>query len=142
METSNLVTLKVSEAVFNDLKAMAEPLVDNTDTVLMRLIRHWRENPPSAQPRVEPRYWTSARGEKLPIGLKLRATYLGKTVEAVIEKTGIQFAGKIYSSPSNAAIAAKRSLGAKGSAANQNGWDFWEYLSESTNEWHFLRGLR
>ena len=65
---------------------------------------------------------------------KLRSLYKGKWHKAIIKKDGtIRYKGKIYNSPSMAAITiTKRSA---------NGWSFWQF-ERSPGEWVLLDALR
>ena len=136
------VQVAINEEIFEELQGMAEPLIDDVNSVVSRLLNHWKLNPPPKPGGGGEGVWTSARGERLPIGMKLRALYLGNRIEAVVGAEGIVYQGRPHPSPSRAAIAAKRAHGAKGNAANANGWDFWEYYDEKAKEWRLLRVYR
>jgi hypothetical protein len=74
---------------------------------------------------------TLARGEQLPVGLKLRAVYQQREFHAEVTRAGIEFEGYVYRSPSAAARAAKRLAGVPERASHANGWLFWDYLDEA-----------
>lgn len=146
MET---VQLSVKKEVFESLQRLAEPLVDDTNSVIERLINHWEGRPSMPETKImsiklpqPPTEWRSARGERFPIGAKLRARYLRHPFEAIVTTRGIEFNGKVYNNPSSAGIAAKVSVGTTGNAANTNGWDFWEMLEPATNCWVSINALR
>lgn len=137
-------TIEIDQQLFERLQNLAEPLVDSPSSVIQKLLDHWEQNPPSAtQGDSIPRpWWVSSRGERLPVDLKLRATYNGHTYHAVVRPKGIFFESEIFTSPSAAAIHAKNLEGLTGAAANTNGWSFWEYFDEETESWKPLQNLR
>ena len=142
------VKIEVSAAVFQKLQKLATPLVDDTNSVIERLIAHWEGKPSRAAaesasvlPKL-PQLWVSTRGEALPVGGQLRGRYLGKTYFAKVVSMGIEYNEKIYSTPSSAAIAVKNAAGTKGDSAATNGWDFWEILSPQTKQWRPIAALR
>jgi hypothetical protein len=142
-----VVQVPVKKEVFESLKRLAEPLVDDASSVIERLINHWEKSPPAAtkaalQVPGLAAEWRSARGERFPIGAKLRARYLRHTFEANVTINGIEFNGKTYDNPSSAGIAAKKTVGTVGKAASTNGWDFWEMLEPSTKRWVSINTLR
>lgn len=143
------VQVSIKKEVFESLKRLAEPLVDDTNSVIERLINHWESCPPTPETKIAgiklvkpPAEWRSTRGERFPIGAKLRALYLRYTFEATVTTRGIEFNGKVYNNPSSAGIAAKESVGTTGDAANTNGWDFWKMLEPATNRWVSIKTLR
>ena len=122
-----VVQVPVRKEVFENLKRLAEPLVDDASSVIERLIKHWEKSPPApanaaSQVPGVPSVWRSARGERFPIGAKLRAKYLRHTFEANVTINGIEFNGNSYDNPSSAGIAAKESVGTVRKAASTNGW--------------------
>ncbi|WP_374587120.1 restriction system modified-DNA reader domain-containing protein [Ideonella dechloratans] len=143
-----LVQVPVRREVFERLKALAEPLVDDASSVIERLIAHWETIPHGPRvrhielPEPGPALWRSARGERFPVGAPLRAKYLGHKFEATVTASGIEFAGKTYDNPSSAGIAVKESVGTKGKAASTNGWDFWEMLDPASKRWVSINKLR
>lgn len=144
MET---VQIEVHQAVFQKLQKLAVPLVDNTSSVIERLIEHWEKIPAPVSGATKPapkkqEFWISSRGEALPVGAELRARYLGKTYLAKVSSNGIEYDGKTYNNPSAAAIAVKNSAGTKGGSAATNGWDFWEICSSQTKQWGSISALR
>ena len=145
MET---ISVSLRKDVFEKLKALAEPLVDDATSVIERLIKHWESSRPTSAARTtaavsqEQKFWRSARGEKLPVGAKLRAKYLRKLFEAKVTASGIEFDGNVYDNPSSAGIAAKHAVGTRGKAANTNGWAFWEMLDPESKQWVSIDALR
>ncbi len=87
-----------------------------------------------------------SRGERLPIGLKLRALFQGQVFHAEVTDRGIDFEGEGYASLSAAGRAVKRSVGVPERASHTNGWDFWQYLNEEQGTylrlWDFRRRHR
>jgi len=144
------VQIEISEDIFRRLQAMAKPFVDSPNTVITQLL-DFREaaakintgKPPA--PKKEPalpseaRFFVTSRGEKIPLG-KLRAVYglrgqRKHEFSAEVTSLGIKFLGVLYDNPSPAGIAAKESVGAEGTAASTNGWDFWEYFNPASGSW-------
>lgn len=77
----------------------------------------------------------------LPVGLKIYKEYKNIRLEAeIIENSKIKFNGKIYNSPSSAAVAAIQSTGSKRST--EDGWRFWKYKDPKTGEEKLLDELR
>lgn len=141
---SEQVQIHVRRDVFEKLKRLAEPLVDDTSTVIDRLIRHWEASPPKNARETapeEPALWRSSRGDVLPVGAPLQGRYKGKTFAAVIARNGIRFEGKTYATLSAAAVAAKGLAGVKGDAASTNGRDFWA-LRDASGNWLPVSSLR
>ena len=142
------INLPLKREVFERLKALAEPLVDDASSVVERLIDHWETTRANSRVTARPSVatnaavWRSARGEKFVVGTRLRAKYLSHTFEATVTVAGIEFKGKKFDNPSSAGIAAKESVGTKGSAANTNGWDFWEMQDPETKQWVSINLLR
>lgn len=142
------VQIPLRREVFERLKALAEPLVDDASSVIERLIKHWESAPPGPGTRLivlpdpGPAVWRSARGEKFLVGTQLRASYLKHSFEAIVTVSGIEFGGRAYDNPSSAGIAAKESVGTKGKAASTNGWDFWEMQDSKTKRWISINVLR
>lgn len=143
-----IVQVPLKREVFERLKSLAEPLVDDASSVVERLIKHWESAPPGPRvrtivlPEPGPAVWRSARGEKFLVGTKLRAKYLSHTFEATISNSGIEFNGRRYDNPSSAGIAAKESVGTSGKAASTNGWDFWEMQDPKSMQWASIDVLR
>jgi len=75
-------------------------------------------------------------GVYLKAGTSLRhiAKRTGQRYDAVVEDGGIRFSGKLYHSPSHAAVAA--------AGNSRNGWIYWEYFDEETAQWSKLDNLR
>lgn len=124
MET---VQIGIRQAIFQRLQALSQPLIDDTSSVIERLIDHWDASQlkPMSQPTAaSKRNWVTPRGTPIPIGFKLTAKYKKFTLESVVVDNGIEFQGKTYGSPSEAAMAAKRSVGGD-SSVQTNGWKFW-----------------
>jgi hypothetical protein len=143
-----VVQVPVRRDVFERLKALAEPLVDDASSVIDRLIKHWEAAAPSprikalAVPEQAPAVWRSARGERFPVGAQLRARYRGHEFQATVTNGGIEFSGSTYDNPSSAGIAAKESVGTPTKAASTNGWEFWEMLDPKTKNWVSIDTLR
>ncbi|MHB9020587.1 MAG: hypothetical protein ACYC3A_01980 [Halothiobacillus sp.] len=145
---SDLINVPISSSVFTRLQRLAIPLVDDTSSVIEKLIGHWEANPPNistsgvpaaAAPKVE--FWRSPRGDILPLGASLKAEYLGKTFRATVEKKGIIFDGKVYDSPSPAGVAAKGQLGRTGRAASTDGRKFWKIQDPTSGRWVSIASL-
>lgn len=77
----------------------------------------------------------------LPVGLKIYKEYKNIRLEAeIIENNKIKFNGKIYNSPSSAAVAAIQSTGS--TRPTEDGWRFWKYKEPTTGEENILDELR
>lgn len=134
MNSASKVSIEIDSRLFHRLQSVAEPLIDDTDSVIEKLLNHWETSPPAAHGKGNG-IWMTPRGEKFPVGTKLRAEYDGEKFEASVMKTGIFFIGETFTSPSAAAIHAKRMQGLTGTSANTNGWKFWEYWDEDVQAW-------
>lgn len=139
---SDLVSVPISPSVFARLQRLAVPLVDDTSSVIEKLIAHWEANPPDSKAPNAPTsvtaksdVWRSPRGDTLPVGATLQAEYLGKTLRATVEKKGIRFGGKVYDSPSAAGVAAKGQFGRTGRAASTDGRKFWKIQDPASGRW-------
>jgi hypothetical protein len=126
------VTINVSKDLFARLQSYARPLVDTPDSVLTRIFDHYDATASAkartfvvALDRQPPEHFTTSRGVKLPIGLKIFASYRNQSPNAVVTARGIEYNGKAYDDPSAAAKAAKLDAGASATAASTNGWEFW-----------------
>ena len=143
---SDEVQVRVRRDVFEKLKSLAEPLVDDTSAVIARLIRHWETSPPRQTSPTEQRQpselWRSPRGDVLPVGTHLEGKYKGKTYAAMVAKNGIRFDGKVFQTLSAAAIAAKGLAGTKGEAANTNGRDFWGLRDSASGQLVSVSAMR
>jgi hypothetical protein len=143
-----IVQVPLKREVFERLKLLAEPLVDDVSSVVERLIKHWESAPPGPRtrtivlPEPGPAIWRSARGERFLVGTKLRARYLGHTFDATVTVSGIDFNGRHFDNPSSAGIAAKESVGTHGKSASTNGWDFWEMQEPNSEQWVSIDVLR
>lgn len=143
----NNIQVSIDSEVFERLQKVATPLVDDTNTVIIKLLDFWeqKEKPPIKSPNVEDqveKFWVADRGERFPVGLKLRASYYDQKFDAVIGEEGIFFSDKVFDSPSSAAIHAKRLAGTKGSSASTNGWTFWKYFDAKNERWFLIDNLR
>ncbi|MHB1245805.1 MAG: hypothetical protein ACYCZH_05145 [Sulfuriferula sp.] len=144
------ISVPISSSVFTRLQRLAIPLVDNTSSVIEKLIDHWEASPPDnsildVPPTTTPPksdVWRSPRGDTLPVGKPLQAKYLGKTFRATVEKKGIRFGGKVYVSPSSAGAAAKGQLGRTGRAASTDGRTFWKIQDPNSGRWVTIASLR
>jgi hypothetical protein len=159
MVMNDLASRTLSPEVFARLQRVATPLVDDTNSIVDKLIAHWEANPPPgitgspspgmpssaplpaavvAQPR-----WRSKQGDELPIGTTLRARYCGKTFSATVEKLGIRlFDGRLFESLSAAGFAAKKTLKKSDEAAQTNGRTFWELQDPTSERWVTVKALR
>jgi len=141
MSNSTRVTIDIDSELFQKLQSLAVPLVDNTDSVINKLLDHWEQNH-KAEEKTDlstEEEWMTPRGEKLLVGTRLRAYYNGKEFTAEVTRSGIFVQGETFNSPSAAAIHAKNLANVTGASASTNGWKFWEYWDEAEQMW---RGIR
>jgi len=140
------VPVSISKNLFLRIQSLAVPLVDDFETVISRLIDHWEKSPPKSDTESEQisSWWTSARGERIPIGTKLRAKYNGGWFKAKIIASGFFFDGEVFRSPSAAGIAAKKKnfTDLSDATASTNGWKFWEYFDEKSQSWRGLSDFK
>lgn len=127
METRTVI---LTLPVFKRLQGYVEPLVDTADSALTRIFDAFDASNPKPRMAVipaaqEPTHFTTSRGVKMPIGLKLTASYKNKSRTATVTASGIEYNGKTYDDPSSAAVQAKIDCGASKTAASTNGWEFW-----------------
>lgn len=80
------------------------------------------------------------QGGQIPHGTKLRASYKGRGVEAVVRDGRIWIDNRSFKSPSAAAIAFARSMG--NSRPSINGWIFWEYQDVKSGKWKSIRDFQ
>jgi len=141
MTQKSQITINIDPELFQRLQSLAVPLVDNTDTVIHKLLDYW-ESDQRAGVEAEPGnagQWMTPRGEKFPVGTKLRARYNGEEFKAEVTRSGIAVEGETFTSPSAAAIHAKNLANVSGTSANTNGWKFWEFLDEAEQRWRSIR---
>lgn len=147
----NLIDVPISAKTFARLQRLAEPLIDDTNSVIERLIDHWETNPPVAgtvarqtapTEKAAAEVWRSPRGDVLPVGSHLKAEYLGKAFHAIVEKRGINFGGETFGNLSAAGAAVKGGLGRKGRATSTNGRDFWKIQDPVSEQWIPIKALR
>jgi hypothetical protein len=89
--------------------------------------------------------WRSPTGDELRVGEQLEGEDGGETHYALVEQTGIRWPikdGKLYDSPSAAAVAVKNKRGLVGKAASTNGRTFWRVRDPSTGRPVAIRDLR
>jgi hypothetical protein len=142
------VQVSLNKDIFEKLQEIEEPLVDDINSVINRLINHLESSSLTSEVRTEsnssitPEFWRSNRGEQFKVGTKLSANFKGKTYNANIQIDGINFEGKLYDSPSSAGAAVKKSAGTSGSALSTDGWSFWSMLEPNSNQWISINTVR
>lgn len=136
METINV---QLHEPVFTRLQTYATPLVDDVNSVIVKLMDAYDGGLTGRASDVK--LWRSTRGETLPIGTKMRKIVGDQSVFAIVTEGGIKVAGldHPFDSPSAAAVAAKPLLGLTESA--ENGWNWWQ-CQKAPNLWVPLNMLR
>lgn len=127
--------IEVSPVVYAQLAAIAVPLVDTVDDVIVRLIKHWNRTKKQRQ-EVETNFFVTPEGEYLPMGLAMIGSYHSEVFEAVVTDKGIKVAGlpQPFLNLSRAAVAVKKSRGAAGNSAQSNGWLFWRFRDTGTDK--------
>lgn len=144
--TRSTVTVEINKEIFERLQSLAIPLVDDLGSVMSRLIDHWEKTPSKEGKNANQSksWWTSARGERLPIGTELRARYNGEEFKGKVLGSGIFFGDETFNSPSAAAIAAKKKNFTEltNAGASTNGWKFWEYSDEKSKSWRSVSDFK
>ena len=142
---SDLVSIQIRKPIFEKLQRLAI-LTGDTSSAIERLIAHWEKPAPAgasmtSKSKEASQFWHSRTGDVLPVGDRLEGSDLGKIHEAVIERGGIRYNGRLYDSPSAAARAVKQSRGLKGSAANTDGRKFWRIKDPKTHRYVAIKHL-
>lgn len=90
--------------------------------------------PPPAAPGADGIFRT--REAPLSVGLRLRKVFKGQERHAAVSQEGIcvEGVGGVFQSPSKAAVAV--------TGYNTNGWTFWDYWDEASQDWKPLDSLR
>ena len=133
--------IEVSDEIGNELVRLSWLFEMSEDAILRKLLKlpvgSAAQEPESRSPALRMRRRRTMRpAVELPEGLRLRAKHKGGDYAAHVRSGKIEVEGITgrFASPSSAAIAiAQRPI---------NGWSFWEYLDEATNEWRSLDTLR
>jgi len=119
-----------------------EGISEEIDAYLFNPVINLKNMEKSFEPK--PDLTTSERSNNksiLPVGLKTYKEYKNIKLEAeIIENNKIKFNGKIYNSPSSAAVAAIQSAGSK--RPTEDGWRFWKYKDSKTGKEELLDELR
>lgn len=119
-----------------------EGISEEIDAYLFNPVINLKNMEKSFEPK--PDLTTSERSNNksiLPVGLKIYKEYKNIGLEAeIIENNKIKFNGKIYNSPSSAAVAAIQSTGSK--RPTEDGWRFWKYKDPKTGKEELLDELR
>lgn len=119
-----------------------EGISEEIDAYLFNPVINFKNMEKSFKPK--PGFIISKRSDNksiLPVGLKIYKEYKNIRLEAeIIENNEIKFNGKIYNSPSSAAVAAIQSTGSK--RKTEDGWRFWKYKDPKTGEEELLDELR
>lgn len=119
-----------------------EGISEEIDAYLFNPVINYRNMEKSFEPK--PGFVISKRSNNkgiLPVGLKIYKEYKNIRLEAeIIENNKIKFNGKIYNSPSSAAVAAIQSTGSKRST--EDGWRFWKYKDPKIGKEELLDELR
>ena len=128
----NTKQIEIDLEVYKTLEALRESFDESYNDILLR-----------ALPSVDKNHKNHQKGGlyirdgvTLRTGTQLRhiAKRLGEQYQAVVQDGGIEFDGRVFHSPSKAAIAATNT--------NRNGWTFWEYYDADLNQWRLLDELR
>ena len=119
-----------------------EGISEEIDAYLFNPVINYRNMEKPFEPK--PGLTTSERSNNksiFPVGLKIYKKYKNIRLEAeIIENNKIKFNGKIYNSPSSAAVAAIQSAGSK--RPTEDGWRFWKYKDPKTGKEELLDELR
>jgi hypothetical protein len=138
--------ITITDNTFRRVRSLITPLFDE-NAVVERLLDYWEAGHSTANTQTlglpdEHEDFVLSRGERLRVGLQLRAHYRGRCWRGEVTEEGISFDGEKFSSPSAAARYVKRKSGATSTAAHTNGWRFWEAQDPRSGNWHPLESLR
>jgi len=131
--------IELSDQVGNEVRRISRLLNVTEDDFL----RHLLQLPASASALPQAQVATAhgnngfrSREGVLPVGLRLRKVFKGQEYRATVQQDGIHVDGfsKVFLSPSLAGVAV--------TGYNTNGWVFWEYFDEATQQWRSLDELR
>jgi len=136
-EIMNLKQISIDFDVHKEIELRRESFEDSPNDVLRRVFD--LKAKPDFITRSFPQIQSSSgdfsiKGVTLKDGLSLRKYSKGTQLQARVREGKIEFNGQFYSSPSAAASAATNT--------STNGWVFWEYWDDKSNEWRILNSLR
>lgn len=121
--------------VFKELTALRESESITYNDVIRRLL-HLEKVTPGGAPDAESADsgpWRQ-KGVEFPLGTEFRARYKGNTIPGRVTASGLMVDGKLYDSPSAAAVAVTQSA--------VNGWRFWECRRPGDASWRKIDSLR
>lgn len=121
--------IAVDFEVWQKLTVKLQGEEDTYNNVLRRLLEMKKVHTPPPPVQV----W-QCRGGDIPIGTLLRARYKRELYEARVAGPYIEYAGRRFCSPSEAAKAV--------TGKNINGWTFWQAQPPGSNDWRSLTSLR
>jgi hypothetical protein len=139
--------IEVSSDLYVTLRGLMEPGDRTPSDVIWKLVQDHhakRTDPPTIGWSIEPSEGLSSGGIVIPDGLRLRMRYKTNDYTYADLRDGKLWIGKkTFSSPSAAATFVAQSGGAKGRAANMNGWLRWEFETpKGSGNWRVLDSLR
>jgi len=127
--------IEVSPVVYAQLAAIAVPMVDTVDDVIVKLLKNWNKTKKQRQ-KVQLNFFITPEDEYLPMGLAMIGTYHNEVFEAVVTDKGIKVNG--FSQPflnlTRAAVAVKQARGAGVKTSQSNGWLFWRFRDSGTDK--------
>ena len=124
--------IRISEKVWRVLNDLGKTS-DTFDSVLRRLIEKAGYGSMIKKQSISERDLVT-KGGRIPHNTKLRAHYKGEEYRAEVTDGYIILNGKRYGSPSMAAVAI--------TGSNINGWLFWKYYNQESDEWRSIEELR
>ena len=126
-----MTQISIDLDVYKEIQQRLESFTDTPNQVLRRVFSLETAIEEPSQPLKGDLH---IKGVVLKEGLKLSKAFKGQMFEAVVRDGRIDFKGKLYPTPSGAAVAAV--------GYNVNGWRFWDYFHDASGTWKPLNSLR
>jgi hypothetical protein len=127
-------SIEVDFDVFKALTAL-RPSEEVSDNEVLRELLKLPPKSPAAVSSADPTpgEWVT-KGVRFPAGTQFRAKYKGQMYLARVEGGALAFNGKLFDTPSKAAMAI--------TTTPVNGWTFWECRLPGKSTWQMIKTLR